>query len=100
MLSGTDSSMRCGRDGHPIRLTALEFRILHLLSANHGRVVPYDRLIEHGWGHEGGSPHHLKVRVAHLRKKLGLPVNAEVGIQAVTGAGYTLCGLEKRQRPG
>jgi DNA-binding response OmpR family regulator len=81
------------KDGQPVRLTPLEFRILHILTVNKGRVVPYDRLIEYAWGHDGGSPTHLKIRVCSLRKKLGLPVAGEAGIKAVVGTGYTLKGL-------
>jgi DNA-binding response OmpR family regulator len=81
------------KDGQQIRLTPLEFRILHILAANAGRVVPYPRLIEFAWGHEGGSPSHLKIRICSIRKKLGLPVNGEAGIKAIVGTGYTLRGL-------
>jgi two-component system alkaline phosphatase synthesis response regulator PhoP len=86
-------SFEVRKDGQPIRLTPLEFRILHILAANKGRVVPYDRLIEYAWGHEGGSPSHLKIRICSIRKKLGLPVSGEAGIKAVVGTGYTLRGL-------
>jgi DNA-binding response OmpR family regulator len=86
-------SFEVRKDGHQIRLTALELRILHILMANKGRVVPYDRLIEYAWGHEGGSPSHLKIRICSIRKKLGLPVSGEAGIKAVVGTGYTLRGL-------
>jgi DNA-binding response OmpR family regulator len=81
------------KDGLTVRLTPLEFRILHILAANAGRVVPYARLIEFAWGHEGGSPSHLKIRICSIRKKLGLPVTGEAGIKAIVGTGYTLRGL-------
>lgn len=86
-------SFEVRKDGQPIRLTPLEFRILHILAANKGRVVPYDRLIEYAWGHEGGSPSHLKIRICSIRKKLGLPVSGDAGIKAVVGTGYTLRGV-------
>jgi DNA-binding response OmpR family regulator len=86
-------SFEVRKDGQPIRLTPLEFRILHILAANKGRVVPYDRLIEYAWGHEGGSPSHLKIRICSIRKKLGLPVGGDAGIKAVVGTGYTLRGI-------
>ncbi|MGE3267405.1 MAG: response regulator transcription factor [Chloroflexota bacterium] len=86
-------SFEVRKDGQQIRLTPLEFRILHILAANTGRVVPYARLIEYAWGHEGGSPSHLKIRICSIRKKLGLPVSGEAGIKAVVGTGYTLRGL-------
>lgn len=87
------NSFEVRKDGRQIRLTPLEFRILHILAANKGRVVPYERLIEYAWGHEGGSPSHLKIRICSIRKKLGLPVNDDAGIKAVVGTGYTLRGL-------
>lgn len=86
-------SFEVRKDGQQIRLTPLEFRILHILAANEGRVVPYERLIEYAWGHNGGSPSHLKIRVCSIRKKLGLPVSGDAGIKAVVGTGYTLRGL-------
>ncbi|MCC7369039.1 MAG: response regulator transcription factor [Chloroflexi bacterium] len=86
-------SFEVRKDGQQIRLTPLEFRILHILAANKGRVVPYDRLIEYAWGHDGGSPSHLKIRICSIRKKLGLPVSGDVGIKAIVGTGYTLRGL-------
>ena len=85
-------SFEVRKDGQQIRLTPLEFRILHILAANKGRVVPYERLIEFAWGHEGGSPSHLKIRICSIRKKLGLPVG-DAGIKAIVGTGYTLRGL-------
>lgn len=86
-------SFEVRKDGQQIRLTPLEFRILHILAANKGRVVPYDRLIEYAWGHDGGSPSHLKIRICSIRKKLGLPVSGDAGIKAIVGTGYTLRGL-------
>lgn len=86
-------SLEVRKDGQQIRLTPLEFRILHILAANKNRVVPYDRLIEYAWGHEGGSPSHLKIRICSIRKKLGLPVSKDAGIKAVVGTGYTLRGV-------
>jgi two-component system alkaline phosphatase synthesis response regulator PhoP len=86
-------SFEVRKDGQQIRLTPLEFRILHILAANQDRVVPYDRLIEYAWGHNGGSPSHLKIRICSIRKKLGLPVSGDAGIKAVVGTGYTLRGL-------
>ena len=90
-LDVRSSEVRMG--GREVRLSPLEFRILHILAANAGRVVPYDRLIEFAWGHERASPSHLKVRIHALRDKLGLPAREEPGIKAVAGTGYTLRGF-------
>jgi DNA-binding response OmpR family regulator len=76
------------QDGLPVQLTPLEFRLFHLLLANQGRVVPYGRLIEFAWGHGGGNPTSLKIRIHGLRKKLGFSASDTPGIKAVTGTGY------------
>ena len=83
-------TMEVKKGGKDVHLTPLEFRILYMLAANPGRVVPYNRLIEYAWGQEGGSPTHLKIRICNIRKKLDLPVDSETGIKAVVGTGYTL----------
>jgi len=78
------------KGGEHVRLTPLEFRILYMLAANSGQVVPYNRLIEYAWGLEGGSPTHLKIRICNIRKKLHLPLDSRGGIKAVVGTGYVL----------
>lgn len=83
-------TMEVTKGGQDVHLTPLEFRILYMLAANPGRVVPYNRLIEYAWGQEGGSPTHLKIRICNIRKKLDLPVDSKSGIKAVVGTGYTL----------
>ena len=83
-------TMEVKKGDKDVHLTPLEFRILYMLAANPGRVVPYARLIEYAWGQEGGSPTHLKIRICNIRKKLDLPVDSETGIKAVVGTGYTL----------
>jgi DNA-binding response OmpR family regulator len=80
-------------DGHEVRLTPLEFRLLHILAANAGRVVPHGRLIEFAWGHEDANPLHLKIRIHALRTKLGLAARGEPTIAGIKGTGYALRGF-------
>jgi DNA-binding response OmpR family regulator len=40
-------SHEVSRDGEPIQLTPLEFRILSMLALNEGQIIPYSRLIEY-----------------------------------------------------
>ncbi|HEU5315863.1 MAG TPA: helix-turn-helix domain-containing protein, partial [Chloroflexota bacterium] len=69
----------------------LEFRILHLLLMNQGRVIPYSRLIEYGWGYyDENNSNLLKTHVSHLRKKLGLPAQGPSALRSVVGVGYCL----------
>ena len=78
------------KGGAPVQLTVLEFRLLHLLALNAGRVLPYARLVEHAWGYDGGDASLLKSHVHHIRKKLGLPPTGPGSLRAVSGVGYSL----------
>ncbi len=79
------------KGGQGIQLTRLEFRILHMLAMNEGRVVPYSRLIEYVWGYyDEGNSNLLKTHICHVRKKLGLEQSGAGAIKAVLGVGYSL----------
>jgi two-component system response regulator MtrA len=73
-----------------VRLTPLEFRILHLLANNLGRVVGSARLVEYAWGYDGADIGLLKTHVCHIRQKLSLPKGQLGDILAVPGVGYRL----------
>ena len=59
-------------DGCAVRLTATEFDLLRVLSANASRVVPYEKLLREVW-RSPDSDNTLRVRafVRKLRSKLG-----------------------------
>jgi len=80
--------------GALVELTPLEFRLLHLLAARAGQVVPYGLLVRHAWGDDDeGRARLLKTHVSHLRKKLGLPAGSpltQTDIRAAIGVGYVL----------
>jgi DNA-binding response OmpR family regulator len=78
------------RDGVPIEITPLEFRILFMLAMNANRVIPYSRLVEYAWGYDRGDANLLKTHVCHLREKLHMPISEQTGIKAVPGVGYKL----------
>jgi DNA-binding response OmpR family regulator len=73
-----------------IQLTPLEFRIFHMLAINEGRVVTFTRLVEYGWGYDGGEPAMLKTHISHLRKKLKLESGQPGYIQVLHGVGYVM----------
>jgi DNA-binding response OmpR family regulator len=82
-------SHRATKAGVQVPLTPLELRILYLLVVNEGRVIPYSRLIEYGWGYEGGDSTLLKTHIYHIRRKLRLSPRQEDGIRAVHRIGYS-----------
>jgi DNA-binding response OmpR family regulator len=73
-----------------VRLTRTEFRLLHLLGMNVGRVVSSTRLVEYGWGYDEEDVSLLKTHISHIRTKLGLSRRGEAHIVSVARVGYKL----------
>jgi len=80
------------REDRLVRMTPLEFRLLHVLMVNVGRVVTSNRLIEQTWGVEGGDANMLKTHICHIRKKLQLRDGEPGYIRSIIGLGYTMEG--------
>jgi DNA-binding response OmpR family regulator len=77
--------------GGAIRLTALEFRLLHLLVANAGRTLSPERITGHVWGYRGmGDKQLLKQLVHRLRRKIEPDAASPVYLVSVPGVGYLL----------
>ena len=58
--------------GQPLHLTPTEYRLLSELTANAGRVMTYQRLLERVWGAgEEGDVRAMRTIVNKLRRKLG-----------------------------
>jgi DNA-binding response OmpR family regulator len=80
-------------DGERVALTASEWRVLELLVANAGWVVPYERLTARlGGRDEPGDLEGLRVFVRRLRAKLGDDAHRPRYIETVRGLGYRLLG--------
>jgi DNA-binding response OmpR family regulator len=79
------------RSEEEIRLTPLEFKIIHYLMVNRGRVLTNSAIVEHVWGFPGaGNEDLVKVHVHRLRQKLEHdPQNPEY-VRTVPGVGYML----------
>ena len=78
-------------DGQSIRLTPLEFRLLHSLMLNRGQVMSADDLVEQVWGHEEhvGDRALLKGLVRRLRQKVDVNPDKASLIKTVAGVGYS-----------
>jgi DNA-binding response OmpR family regulator len=86
--------------GAPVRLTRLEFRLLHCLLANVQRVAPFERLLRFAWPTDKGDPGALKTHISHLRAKLALNrTGASMTIESVPGIGYRLRPSERERVP-
>jgi DNA-binding response OmpR family regulator len=80
-------------DRQPVRLTHLEFRLLHTLLTNPGQIIPSDTLVEYVWGYSGeGNRDLVRGLVQRLRTKMEPdPHNPQYIINA-PGIGYSFRG--------
>ena len=79
------------RDGQPIHLTPIEFRLIAALARNVDKVVMHRQLLAEVWGpsHEGDT-HYLRIYMKQLRDKLEAdPVRPKHLITEI-GVGYRL----------
>ncbi len=75
--------------GEPLRLTSLEYRLLHYLMMHQGRVISRTELVEHLYDQDfDRDSNTIEVFVGRLRKKIGAD-----RIETMRGLGYRLsCG--------
>ena len=76
-------------DGREIELTPIEFRLLHVLMRNAGRVLSHDYLLSNAWGYDyEGYSNQIAVYVRRLRTKIEKdPANPQY-LLTVRGLGY------------
>lgn len=72
-----------------VRLTALEFNLLHFLASHPGRVWTRIELIQKVWGHEFvGDPRVVDVHIGQIRSQLEADTSQPTLIHTVRGVGY------------
>ncbi|HMQ29239.1 MAG TPA: response regulator transcription factor [Chloroflexaceae bacterium] len=76
--------------GRAVRLTRLEYRLLHYLLVNQGQVLPTETIVSHVWGYGDGDRGLLKQLVFRLRQKIAAAGGHEGAIATVAGVGYTV----------
>jgi DNA-binding response OmpR family regulator len=78
--------MRVSKDGVPVALSPLEYRLVAYLMHHKGRVVPSPELLEHLYGDDDArDANALEAVVTRLRKKLG-----PATIETRRGFGYSI----------
>jgi two-component system KDP operon response regulator KdpE len=77
------------RDGVPLHLTPIEFRLLATLISHDDRVLTHRQLLREVWG-EGHSEsgHYLRIYVGRLRHKLEADPTRPRHLLTETGVGY------------
>lgn len=72
--------------GQEVKLTRLEFDLLHLFIKNQGRVFTRDNLLNLVWGYDFvGDEKVVNIHIMNLRRKLGVDC-----IETIRGVGYRL----------
>ena len=81
--------------GRPVRLVAMEYKMLFELSANAGRTLTYEHLLERVWGKrivedEDRDVRPMRTIVSKLRRKLGDDVDNPTYIFTESRTGYRM----------
>ena len=85
------SERRVTLAGRPVQLTAIEYGLLFELSANAGRVMTYDRLLQRVWGlRRSGDSRRVRTAAKQLRRKLGDDANNPTYILNEARVGYLM----------
>jgi two-component system OmpR family response regulator len=87
---------RAAVNGEPLRLTSLEYRLLHYMMMHQGRVIGRTELVEHLYDQDfDRDSNTIEVFIGRLRKKIG-----QERIETVRGLGYRLAPLEGEAQEG
>jgi two-component system KDP operon response regulator KdpE len=79
------------RDGQPVHLTPIEFRILQLLARNLGRLLTHRQILAEVWGPGAGhEAHNVRVHMASLRRKIERDPARPQLLVTEAGVGYRL----------
>ena len=75
----------------PVRLTHLEFELLHCLLQRHGQTVSPALILKEVWGYAPGDDiESIRVHVRNLRKKLESDPHKPTFLKTIYGKGYCL----------
>jgi two-component system phosphate regulon response regulator PhoB len=83
------ASYRVTREGEPVVLSTLEFRLLYFLASRPNKVFSRDHLLDAVWGTERFvTPRSVDVYIRRLREKVEVDPESPVYLKTVRGAGY------------
>lgn len=76
-------------DGRSVELTRIEFRLLHCLMRNAGRILSHDLLMNAVWGYDyEGYSNQIAVYIRRLRMKIEQDANNPRYLTTARGLGY------------
>jgi two-component system KDP operon response regulator KdpE len=75
--------------GDEVHVTRLEYKLLHIMAHNAGKVLTTGYLLKEVWGHENeDQKHYVRVLTSGLRKKLEPDPASPRFIHTEAGVGY------------
>lgn len=77
-------------DGENIKVTPIEFKILHLLMKNPGRVFSADEIYESVWKEQAVNTDTVMVHVRNIREKIEIDSKNPRYLKVVWGVGYKI----------
>ncbi len=81
------------RDGQPLGLSALEYKLLRYFIDNRGLVISREELLDRVWGYDAAAQTRtVDVHVASLRQKIELNPSRPQHIVTVHRLGYKFMG--------
>ncbi len=77
------------REGRPVKLTSLEFKLLRMLVLHRDKVLTHQHILGELWGPKATSKtNYLRIYMMQLRRKLGEEVDSAGHFQTESGVGY------------
>lgn len=85
------------RDGQPVHLTPIEYKLLTLLASQPDRVITHQHLLKAVWGPgHTEDTHYVRVHMANLRKKIERDASRPEHLMTEAGIGYRFLAVGKR----
>ena len=90
-LNINDDTKEVHVDGEPVRLTPIEYSILHLFMKNPGRVFSITQIYESIWNEEAvAAENTVAVHIRHIREKIEINPKEPRYLKVVWGVGYKI----------
>ncbi|MBF1047812.1 MAG: response regulator transcription factor [Peptostreptococcus sp.] len=77
-------------DDNPVKITAIEFKILNLLMKNPGRVFSSEEIYEKVWNENAINTDTVMVHIRNIREKIELDSKKPKYLKVVWGVGYKI----------
>ena len=89
-LELNEDTVEVSVDGEPVKLTPMEFKIVHLLIRNPGRVFSADEIYERVWNEKAVNSDTIMVHVRNIREKIEINPKNPKYLKVVWGVGYKM----------